>query len=321
MVSLHFKSNAVYTLKAKAIKVLIVCSGNSKNRSFILDQVEALKKLKIEFDFFYIAGNGWRGYLSNLKLFTEKIKSFKPDLIHAHYGLSGLFSNFQRKTPVITTYHGSDIHQSKNFWFSKFSIFLSKQNIYVSEVLKDIAKTNKGIVIPCGVDFTIFKPIDKQFCRDFFGFQKDKKYVLFSSSFDNSIKNPLLAKKIVEELGDNFILVELKNFSREQVAMLMNAVDVALLTSYQEGSPQFVKEAISCGCPIVSSDVGDVRFQLNSVQNSRIIKSFDKEEFKIAILNLVSNHIIPEPKEISLWDNNTIAQKIYVEYQRIIFRN
>lgn len=321
MVTLQNKSNAIYTLKSKGIKVLIVCSGNSKNRSFILDQVEALRNIKIEFDFFYIEGNGWKGYLSNLKVFLLKIKSFKPDIIHAHYGLSGLFSNFQRKIPVVTTYHGSDIHQKKNLVLSKISILLSRQNIFVSEVLKNIARADRGIVVPCGVDLSVFRPMDKQISRNYFGFQKDKKYVLFSSSFDNMIKNPSLAKTIVEELGDNFILVELKNFSRKQVAILMNAVDVALLTSYQEGSPQFVKEAIACGCPIVSSDVGDVRFQLQGVQNSKIIEDFEKENYKIAIENHASNHNSPKQKNISIWDNNIIAQKICDEYKRIIFRN
>lgn len=308
-------------MKTEVIKVLIVCSGNSKNRSFIIDQVEALKKLNLEFDFFFIEGKGLIGYLSNLKLFLRKINLFQPDLIHAHYGLSGLFSNFQRKIPVITTYHGSDIHQSKNFKLSKIAIILSRQNIFVSEKLFFKAKTSKGIIIPCGVDFSIFKPLDKKLCRDYFGLDSKKKYVLFSSSFDNSIKNASFAKKIVEELGENFVLVELKGFNREQVAKLMNAVDVALLTSFDEGSPQFVKESIACGCPIVTSDVGDVRFQLKNIKNSVIVDSFDKEKFKIAILNLVTNHVTPEPKEISFWDNNTIVQKIYVEYQRIIFRN
>ena len=39
----------------------------------------------------------------------------------------------------------------------------------------------------------------------------------------------------------------------------MNACDVALLTSIHEGSPQFIKEALACNRPIVSTDVGDVR--------------------------------------------------------------
>jgi hypothetical protein len=41
------------------------------------------------------------------------ILSFQPDLIHAHFGLSGLFANLQFLKPVVTTFHGSDVQTTK----------------------------------------------------------------------------------------------------------------------------------------------------------------------------------------------------------------
>ena len=40
--------------------------------------------------------------------------------------------------------------------------------------------------------------------------------------------------------------------------MVMNAANCLLMTSHREGSPVVVKEAMSCGIPIVSVNVGDV---------------------------------------------------------------
>ena len=57
----------------------------------------------------------------------------------------------------------------------------------------------------------------------------------------------------------------------------MNAADVCLMTSFSEGSPQFIKEAMSCGAPIVSTLVGDVNELLNDIEGC-FICSFDVNE-------------------------------------------
>lgn len=44
----------------------------------------------------------------------------------------------------------------------------------------------------------------------------------------------------------------------KEVALLLNVVDATLMTSRTEGSPKFIREAMVCTCPIVSTEVGDV---------------------------------------------------------------
>ena len=51
----------------------------------------------------------------------------------------------------------------------------------------------------------------------------------------------------------------LEGLDRDQVAALMNAVDVGVLTSDTEGSPVAVREALASETPVVSVDVGNVR--------------------------------------------------------------
>jgi glycosyltransferase involved in cell wall biosynthesis len=242
------------------MKILIVANFNKKKFApFIEEQVQAIKNKCVSVTYFGVEGKGIVGYLKNRKRLMNRIKLERPDIIHAHYGLSGLLSNLQRKVPVVTTYHGSDINYKKTLIFSKISIFLSKFNIFVSQKNIDIAKPKKNFaLIPCGVDTEIFKPKSKMECRANLGFRGDEKLVLFSSSFDNAVKNAALAKSAVAMLN-NVKLLELKGYNRLQVSSLMNAVDVCLLTSLNEGSPQFVKEASACCRPIVATDVGDIR--------------------------------------------------------------
>jgi teichuronic acid biosynthesis glycosyltransferase TuaC len=52
------------------------------------------------------------------------------------------------------------------------------------------------------------------------------------------------------------------------VPIYMSAADCLLLTSVHEGSPNVVKEAVTCGLPVVSTDVGDVREVLDGVDPS-----------------------------------------------------
>ena len=52
----------------------------------------------------------------------------------------------------------------------------------------------------------------------------------------------------------------------------MNGADSLLVTSDSEGSPNIVKEALSCNLPVVTVDVGDVRERLANVEPSRIVE-------------------------------------------------
>lgn len=241
------------------MKILIVCSVNSgRIAPFILEQGEALAAEGVIVEYFTIQGKGILGYLSNYKRLKVNINQFNPDIIHAHYGLSGLLANIQRKVPVVTTYHGSDINSPTVYPFSRVCMMLSAHNIFVSEKnrIKSGALRNQS-VIPCGVDLNLFCPAEKKLCRKVLGLDKNKKYLLFAGSFNNRVKNAELAKEAVARF-DGVELLEMNGYSREQVVLLLNAVDVALMTSYTEGSPQFIKEAMACNCPIVSVPVGDV---------------------------------------------------------------
>ncbi len=260
------------------MKILIVCSINSGRISpFVSEQAESLQKKGCEIDYFTISGKGFKGYLQNRKKLILKIKEYKPDIIHAHYGLSGLLANLQQKIPVVTTYHGSDIYNKQVFRFSRLSIALSSFNIFVSQKNIDIAKPKKNFaLIPCGVNIDLFKPLDKEFCRNKLGFQKEDKLVLFSGSFDDKVKNSPLAKEAVALLP-GVKLIELKGYSRIQVCELINAVDSVLMTSLTEGSPQLIKEAMACNCPVVSVDVGDVKNIISDV-NGCYITSYESKK-------------------------------------------
>lgn len=241
------------------MKNLFVASYNKQRFApFILEQAEALKRAGCDIEFFGVEGKGLSGYLKALPSLRRRIRSFCPDVIHAHYGLCGLLSGLQRRVPVVTTYHGSDINLKSVRPFSRVAMLLSSHNIFVSRKTLALAKPRKHYsLVPCGIDLTDTQRTPKCEARKLMNLNPEGKYVLFAGAFDNAVKNYPLARAAAE-LVPGAELLELKGYTREQVTLLMCAADAFLMTSFSEGSPQVIKEAMACGCPIVSVDVGDV---------------------------------------------------------------
>ena len=265
------------------MRILIVARcKNGHYAPFITEQVEAIEKQGVECRFFGVDGKGIVGYLRQIPKLKKAIREFRPDIIHAHYGLCGLLANYQRRISVVTTYHGSDINAPSVLRFSRKSIRRSRFNIFVSQKNVDIARPQKDFaLIPCGINLEDYPVLDKAEARRQMGLKPSGKYVLFAGAFDNPVKNASLAKAAMELVPDAELL-ELKGFSRPQVAALMQAVDAFLMTSFTEGSPQVVKEALACGCPIVSVDVGDVKERIEGVDGC-CISGRDPEELASSI--------------------------------------
>ena len=251
------------------MKILIVASDKGGHFSpFIEEQSAALQQQGCEVLRFGITGHGTMGYLRSLPALKKCIRDQQPDLIHAHYGLSCLLASMQRLVPVVSTYHGSDIHDPHILPLSRLAMRRSAWNIFVSKTALSIAQNERFLpspvclktcsILPCGVDLSAVRMVDKAAARKLLHLPLEKTLVLFAGAFDNAVKDAPLAKKAMAELADAQ-LIELKGYSREEVFLLMQAADALLLTSRSEGSPQVVKEAMACGCPIVSTDVGDVR--------------------------------------------------------------
>jgi teichuronic acid biosynthesis glycosyltransferase TuaC len=302
------------------MKLLIVANYNTgKFSPFVLEQVEALRTEGVEVDFFGIVGKGFGGYLKNRGLLSNKIQSFKPDLIHAHYGLSGLLANLQRKVPVVTTYHGCDINKASLRILSVFAIVLSKFNIFVSQ--KQVRRVKLFLkrfdVIPCGIDYSLFYVSPKADARLTLGIDEAKKIVLFSSSFKRPEKNSTLAFEAMKQVPDAE-LVELDGYTREEVRLLMNACDVGLLTSTREGSPQFVKELLACNRPVVSTNVGDVEEIISGIKGCFIVP-FEANEVAKSIKSSFEFDSVEVPKLIlDNNDNVIIAGKLMRVYESVL---
>lgn len=310
------------------MKLLIVASKNSGNfSSFVLEQGDSISVLGVEVEYFDVIGKGITGYLSSRKRLINKIEEYKPDLIHAHYGLCGLLANLQRKVPVITTFHGCDIQSSRKLCFlSKIAMSLSIYNIFVLNSMPSRVKYSKKnyAVVACGVDCSVFKPMCMEEARKQLNWNSEGFYVLFAGKINDYVKNYPFAKRSIE-LIENCELIELKGYNRSEVNLLMNACDLLLVTSIREASPQVIKEAMACNRPIVSTDVGDVKVIIEDTQGC-YLTSFDEEDcatqIKKAIQFSIKHSHTNGRNRISQLelDLSAVARRIYTIYCEVVNR-
>ena len=305
------------------MNVLIVASYN-KNRyaPFIDEQANALKVQGIAVDYFRLKGKGIIGYLKNLKALKQKIKAYHPDIVHAHFGLSGLLACLQRKVPVVTTYHGSDVNEPKLRPFSKLAMRLSAWNIFVSQQNIAVARPSKNYtLLPCGIDSNSFPILSKQEARQKMNFDDTKKYVLFAGAFSRPVKNAPLAQQVIRQMNDStIVLLELNNWAHDEIPVLMSAVDALLMTSLNEGSPQVIKEVMMCGCPIVSVDVGDVKERTEGVDGCYVANTFSPDELTVLLSKALKFNGKTSGREKIIGvglDNQNVAKKLIEIYAKV----
>jgi len=311
------------------MKVLFVISGNSDNfpiTPFIKSQGEALNNLGINVSYFRIQGKGLFGYFKNVPKLRSFIRSKDFDLIHAHYGLSAIMATIAGVKPLIVSLMGSDV--LKNGWqLQLIRTFVKKRwelTIVKTIAMSKIVGTKHTVVIPNGVDIDKFVPLNKHESKSVIQLNKKRSYILFLANPFRSEKNFSLAQKSFNLIKSNKLeLICLHNISYNKIPYYINSADVVVLSSLWEGSPNVIKEAMACNCPIVSTDVGDVKWVMGDTIGC-YIASFDPEDMaeNIKLVLDFGKRTNGRQRIIELGlDSETVAKRIRELYKQVLRNN
>jgi glycosyltransferase involved in cell wall biosynthesis len=310
------------------MKVLFVLSGNKdKTSGLVANQAQSILQADpaINIDYFYVKGKGLSGYLKNRKPLRQKIKEFDPALIHAHYSFCGFLAalTFSGK-PIVTSLMGSDLHLRFSWRFILFfASFFWKAIIVKSQGMKKNYLAAKTYVIPNGVDLSKYPSLEKKEARHKLGLDQEKTYVLFLADPKRKEKNVELAKQAFQQLNmENAELLIVHDIPHDQTRLYYYAVDILVLTSLYEGSPNVVKEAMVCNCPVVSTDVGDIKILFETVEGNYMagfdVSSFSEKLKQALVFSKQYHRTKGRAKIVSLGINaDHIAAKIISVYKSV----
>ena len=266
------------------MKVIFVASGNKKGGSnvsaFVQSQYDSLKKEELEMRLVGTEGKGAKAYLCAAWKLRKMIRAEQPDVVHGHYSLCGWVANIAcfglcKKPKIVVSILGSFPTKGKKWKLVRWSI----RHLWDATIVKSQRTASQlGLpvnIIPNGVNLEIFEAKSKVDSRKLVGFEDGKKYIIWCSNPERPEKDWALAVEGVRELENEGIraeLVAVYNKTPEEVCTYMNAADCLLLTSVSEGSPNVIKEAMACNCPIVTTDVGDVNERLANLEGCFIVR-------------------------------------------------
>lgn len=224
---------------------------------------------------------------------------------------------FGRSTENIRMLHGRFVAWIYSM-VEKFALRHVDRCIAVSENVKqDFIREypwlrNKIDVVFAGVNLNLFKPMEGMPFRKKYGFGEEDKIILYVGRLEVEKNLGFLIKAFVhvKERDGNAKLVlvgdgrDKSNLERlvtqvrardviflgtmehKKIPEIMNCADVVALCSLNEGSPAAVKEALACGVPVVSTDVGDVKNWIKSGVGR--ITERDEQKFAQAILEMLA---------------------------------
>jgi glycosyltransferase involved in cell wall biosynthesis len=277
---------------AQPVHVLVVSNhwNRTDNTTFaavwVDRQVGALRSLGVRVSTFDVGGRhspvhlwrAWRGL-------RAEVRRLQPDVVHARYGTLTAMLCVWSGAPSVITFAGSDllpgagisaIRTWSGILLSNLAALRANRLICVSEQLRRALWWRRGAaeVIPDGVNLEQFVPMPRDTARRTLGWPQDRRIVVMDAARDPINKGLAVAEAGLELVRKTFPDTELRIFSGirpEQMPIHYSAADVLLCASRQEGSPNVVKEALACNCPVVATDVGDVRERLEAVNPSRIV--------------------------------------------------
>ncbi|MGN6618864.1 MAG: glycosyltransferase [Ilyomonas sp.] len=300
-------------------------------------------------------------YHRYLKIYKQELefyfaKNGKPEIVHVHIpmkaGIIALWLKRKYNLPYVVTEHWTiyksnaiDNYRNRSFLFKYYTKKIFVNALLFLPVSNDLGKTIQRVVarvpykvVPNVVDTTqlFYKPYQqKEFVFlhvSTLNYQKNPEAILkvfdkFCSIYSNCklvMAGP--ASKELIALSKHLTSAEKIYFTGEipyaQVASEMQKSNAFILFSRFENLPCVILEALCCGLPVISTNVGGVSEVVNK-SDGLLIESQNEEQLFQAMRHIFIHYSSYDREAISKnatekFNYNTIGKQIVEIYQSLI---
>ncbi|HIM37136.1 MAG TPA: glycosyltransferase family 1 protein [Dehalococcoidia bacterium] len=249
-------------------------------------------------------------YYGHLREFLDALSSFQQDnnldyqLTHSHYWLSGWAGQAfaaQRQIPHVMTFHtlalikmqsrAGETEPEQRSQSERDLMASSQRIIAFSSHERDAmvrlydADARQISLAPCGVDLSLFRPLDQQQVRKRLGLNGEKVFLYVgrleplkgmelllhtAAQMDSCDEMRVLVvggdanggqevdrlKNIAKKLNVEDMFDFVGRVDQEELPLYYNAADVCVVPSYYESFGLAALESMACGTPVVAARVG-----------------------------------------------------------------
>lgn len=279
---------------------------------------------------------GYRNILGYLLIMLSGWKAIRRidniDIIHCpEYLSTAVFSLFTKKTPIILTIPGNIYERIANgnpFDWPTTQVFKLAARISARRCAKIIvtsaemwrwwkmtgADETRMVLIPHGVDTTLFRPIPAARVR--LGLPEDKRIILYVGRLSHEKGLQFLFKAYQQVraeipnlelhlVGSGIFRPHLEKYSNQfgfqpeivfhdwvdqpDLPAYYSAADVTVLPSLSEGMPRTMVETLACGSPFLGTEITGIIDHIKDGNNGFLVAPSDSDALARKLIAILKN--------------------------------
>lgn len=293
-------------------------------------------------------------HLSSVEALIRK-KEINFDLIHAHFtwtsGYVGAKLKERYEVPFVVTAHGYDIYSlpfKDTSWRKNIEYVLNTADVIVTVSQSNVKYINRldvetpVRVIPNGFKCDSFFPRKTSDCRRVLDLPQDRKILLTVGNLEPVKGQRYLVEAIAEitrKRKDIFCVIvgmggEKKALEKQirsahldkfillaggkphnEIPVWMNACDLFILPSLNEGNPTVMFEALGCGKPFIGTNVGGVPEVITSEEYGLLVAPSDVGDLVKKILVALDRDW--DREKIIEYSKNYMWERVVIEIMNV----